>query len=69
MLGKITKKITKQVVENAKETVKEEVSKSADDILPTVVGLATLGIFLFINMPSQKLTTSTITINNYYFGR
>lgn len=69
MFEKFARKLTKGAVENAKRTVKEEVSKSADDLLPTVVGVASLVLLIFANVPPQKLAPSTVTINNYYFRR
>lgn len=69
MFERFARKITKGAVENVKGTVKEEIVKSADDILPVVVGLASLVVLIFSNVPPQKLAPSTITINNYYYGR
>lgn len=69
MFENIIKKITKGTVENVKRTVKEEIAKSSDDILPTVVGVASIALILLANIPPQKAMPSTITINNYYFRR
>lgn len=69
MFEKIAKKLTKGALENVKGTIKEEISKSSDDILPTVVGLASIAMLLFSCIPPQKIAPSTIVVNNYYFGR
>lgn len=69
MFEKFTRKLTKGAVEDAKRTVKEEISKCADDLLPTVVGVASIVLFIFANVPPQKLQSQQIIVNNYYFGR
>lgn len=66
---KISRQLKKGAVEAVKRTVKEEAVKCADDLLPTVVGLASIALLLLANVPPQKAVASTITINNFYFGR
>lgn len=62
-------KFKKRAVENIKGTIKEETSQCVDDLLPTLVGLASLGLFIFCNLSTPKPITRSIVINNYYFGR
>lgn len=69
MFEKITRKLTKGAVEDAKGIIKEEAIKYADDLLPTVVGIASIALLLLANVPPQKLTTQQIVINNFYIGR
>lgn len=66
---KISRQLKKGAVEDVKRTVKEEAVKCADDLLPTVVGIASLVLLLLANVPPQKAIPSTITVNNFYFGR
>lgn len=66
---KIGRQLKKGAVEDVKRTVKEETIKCADDLLPTVVGIASLALLLLASIPPQKAMPSTITINNFYFGR
>lgn len=72
MFEKLVNKIAKPAVESAKTVVKEEITKSADDILPTIIGLASMALLIFASVPPNKsvpANTTNITINNYYFGR
>lgn len=69
MFEKFTKKLTKGAVEDAKRTLKEEVSKCADDLLPTVVGIASIALILLASVPPQKALPTQVIINNYYFRR
>lgn len=69
MFEKFTKKLTKGAVEDTKRTVKEELSKSADDLLPTVVGIASIALILLASVPPQKALPTQVIINNYYFRR
>lgn len=66
---KMVGRLTKGAVANVKRTVKEEIAKSSDDILPTLVGVASIALLLLAAVPPQKAMPSTITINNYYFRR
>lgn len=69
MFEKITRKLTKGAVADAKRTIKEEAIKCADDLLPAVVGIASITLLLLASVPPQKLATQQIVINNFYIGR
>lgn len=69
MFEKFTKKFKKGAVEDAKRTIKEEASKCADDLLPTVVGVASIALILLASIPPQKALPTQVIINNYYFRR
>lgn len=69
MFEKFTRKLAKGAVENTTGVIKEEISKSADDLFPTLVGVASLILFIVANVPPQKAAPSTITINNFYLRR
>lgn len=65
MFERLRKNATKAV----KKAVKEEAVKSLDDILPVLVGLASIaGVCIGIFGKTTPVGT-TITINNYYYGR
>ena len=65
----ISRQLKKGAVEDVKRTVKEEVVKCTDDLLPTVVGIASIALLFLASVPPQKLAAQTTTINNFYFGR
>lgn len=69
MFEKITRKLTKGAMEDAKRTIKEEAFKYADDLLPTVVGVASIVLLIFASVPPQKALPTQIIVNNYYFRR
>lgn len=62
-------KLTKRVAQVATRAVKEETVKSLVDVIPVLVGLASLIGVIFGSIPPKKVSPSTITINNYYYGR
>lgn len=62
-------KFTKRAMENAKRTLKEEVVQCVDDLLPTVVGIASITLLIFANIPPQKHVAQQLIINNFYIGR
>ena len=65
MFERLRKKATKAVT----ETIKEETIKSLDDLMPVLVGLASVaGLCLGIFGKTSPVST-TITINNFYYGR
>lgn len=66
MFEKFTKRVTKRTMEDAKRTIKEEASKCLDDMLPTVVGLASLALLIFANVPPQQPAAQQLVINNFY---
>ena len=71
LLEKVAKKFTKE----ASTTVKTEVKKTAVDLLPTIIGVASMifGIAIFKKAvdepePVKPLISNThITTNNYFF--
>lgn len=65
MFEKLTKRFTKA----AKRAVKEEAVQSVVDVLPVLVGIASVAGVIFGMVPPKKVAPSTITINNYYYGR
>ena len=69
MFEKITRRVTKRTVENVKRTIKEEATKCTDDLLPTVVGVASIVLLVFASVPPQKALPTQVIVNNYYFGR
>lgn len=69
MLERITRKVKQGAVEDVKRTVKQEAAKCANDLLPTVVGIAFVALLFLACVPPQKLAPSTVTINNFYFRR
>ena len=66
---KLTRKLSTRAVDDVKRTVKEESVKCADDLLPAMVGIASIALLLLANVPPQKLATQQIVINNFYIGR
>ena len=72
-LDKITKKFTK----SASTAVKTEVKKTAIDLLPTVVGVASMIVGIVIFRGSSKsenpikptVSHTNITTNNYFFNQ
>lgn len=69
MFEKITRKVRQGAMEDAKRTLKEETSKFADDIFPTVVGIAYITLLIFSAVPPQKFAAQQIIVNNYFIGR
>lgn len=69
MFDKFTRKIKKGAVEDVKRTIKEEAIKCADDILPQLVGIASIALIVLSAVLPQKLQTQQIIINNFYFRR
>ena len=65
MFERLRKNATKAVA----ETLKEETLKSLDDLMPVLVGFASVaGLCIGIFGKTNPVATS-ITINNYYYGR
>lgn len=65
MFERFRKNATKAVA----ETIKEETIKSLDDIMPILVGCASLvGLCIGVFGKNVPIGT-TITINNFYYGR
>lgn len=62
-------KLTRKLVKGAKRAVKEEAVQSALDVVPVLVGVASLIGVIFGSIPPKQAAASTITINNYYYGR
>lgn len=71
LLNKLTKKLTK----SASSAVKTEVKKTAIDLVPTVLGIASMvvGILVFrevVDEPTEikpNVSNTSITTNNYFF--
>lgn len=59
----------KRTVENVKGVLKEETFKCVDDLLPTLVGVASVALYIFCNVSTPKPVSQSITINNYYIWR
>lgn len=65
MFERLRKHATKAVA----ETIKEETIKSLDDIMPIMVGCASLiGLCIGVFGKTNPIGT-TITINNFYYAR
>lgn len=65
MFERLRKATTKAVA----ETLKEETIKSLDDLMPVLVGLASVaGLCIGVFGKNNPIGT-TITINNFYYGR
>lgn len=65
MFEQLRKNVTKTIA----ETLKEETVKSFNDILPALVGLSSVvGLCIGCFTKSKPIGT-TITINNFYYGR
>ena len=65
MFERFRKNATKAVI----QAVKEETLKSLDDLMPLLVGLASVtGLCVGIFGKSTPVGT-TITINNFYYGK
>ena len=62
-------RFTKKVATAATRAVKEETVKSVCDILPVVVGLASVVGVIIGCVPPKKVAPSIITVNNYFYGR
>lgn len=62
-------RIRKNAAKAITSTIKEETIKSLDDLMPALVGVTSL-IGLCIGVFGKNVPTSTtITINNFYYGR
>lgn len=59
-------KFKKRAVENIKGTIEKEIIQCADDLLPTVVGVASIALLIFANIPPQKPVAQQLIINNFY---
>ena len=73
---KLVEKIAKKFTKSASSTVKTEVKKTAIDLLPTILGIASMvfGIVIFKEAvmeepktPKPVVTNTSITTNNYFF--
>ena len=65
MFERLRKATTKAVA----ETLKEETIKSLDDLMPVLVGLASV-VGLCVDVFGKNIpSSSSITINNYYYGK
>lgn len=62
-------KFARKVAKNAARAVKEETVQSMVDVLPILVGLASVVGVIIGAIPPKQAVASTITINNYYYGR
>lgn len=65
----VFEKFKKKTVEDVVTTARKEVDKCIDDYAPVI--FAAIGVLFFIacvGRPHHPVA-STITINNYYFGR
>ena len=73
---KFVEKIAKKFAKSASSTVKTEAKKTAVDLLPTVLGIASMifGIVIFKDAVADEpksikpaVTNTNITTNNYFF--
>ena len=69
MFEKLTRKVRQGAVEDIKRTVKEEAVQLANDIFPTVVGIAYIMLLIFSAVPPQNLAAQQVIVNNYFIGR
>lgn len=73
---KLVEKIAKKFTKSASSAVKTEVKKTAVDLLPTILGIASMvfGIVIFKEAVAEEpkpikpaVSNTSITTNNYFF--